>query len=530
MSFRKDYVAWFIITIKIGFNKSPQCLDQSYINSLIFLILKKFAVVNKMYKFLTENKMAFSIIFFGVICRITQFLSNRSFAFDEVLRVLELKKYSFIELLQVKGFVATKINPAPYGFLLIQKLGFIFMGDSEYALRLFPFICGLLSLFLYKKIINWFVSTKASLIALSFFAISHHLIFYASEVKPYSSDLLVTLLIFILLKHIYLKELNFSKIIVFGFLGGVSIWFSFPAVFILAGGGFSLMMEKIWNRDLKKFVYISGICTIWLISFLAYYFLSLRYFTADLSLSNYWEKDFFALSWQGIALFYKSFENPSGLYIPQLGLVLFLVGCWAIFQKEKIKAAIITLPIVFTLIASALMKYPFSDRLLLFLMPSYYILIAKGFEVFVGVFNKRRLIIFVCLFLVFVHPFSTAMYHLFQPFKNEEIRPVIRYLKEGYKQGDLLYVYSAAAPGFEYYSERLNFNPKSEYLSTFLKESDIDQFNGEQRVWFLFSHNDNNDEQFFLHHFNQVGEKKDSYKEVGSAVYLYKLGLNQIQQ
>jgi len=240
-----------------------------------------------MYKIFTQNKLAWSILFFGILCRVAQYCSNRSFWADEAGRALDIKKYSFMELLQIKGFLVTKIYTAPYGFHAMQKLTFTFMGDSEYALRLFPLICGLISLFLYKKIVDWFIPEKSGLIALGLFAISHHLIFYSSEVIPYSSDVLFTLVIFILLKHIKCNQLNFTKVISIGLLGGTSLWFSSPVIFILAGGGFILMIEKIGKRDRVQLFHLIGIGFIWLISFLMYYMISLRHFTNDPSLLDY---------------------------------------------------------------------------------------------------------------------------------------------------------------------------------------------------------------------------------------------------
>ena len=84
----------------------------------------------------------------------------------------------------------------PVGFLVVERLAIRTLGNNEYALRLFPLLSGILSRFLFHKIARQLLKRRAALIALALLAILEPLIYYASEVKQYSTDVAVTLLVY----------------------------------------------------------------------------------------------------------------------------------------------------------------------------------------------------------------------------------------------------------------------------------------------------------------------------------------------
>jgi len=130
------------------------------------------------------------IICFGIVLRLRQYLFNRSLWLDEALLTLNIISRSFLELLQPLDYR----QGAPIGFLFLEKLAVQLFGNSEYVLRLFPFLCGIISLFLFYKVATHYINIKAVLIALGLFAISGWLVYYSSEVKQYSSDVAIVLL------------------------------------------------------------------------------------------------------------------------------------------------------------------------------------------------------------------------------------------------------------------------------------------------------------------------------------------------
>ncbi len=84
---------------------------------------------------------------------------------------------------------------APLGFLFLEKLMVRWLGNSEYVLRLYPFSCGIVSLFLFYRALRCSVGYAAVLFGLALFSISNYVIFYSTDLKQYSSDVAIVILL-----------------------------------------------------------------------------------------------------------------------------------------------------------------------------------------------------------------------------------------------------------------------------------------------------------------------------------------------
>src|ERR1051325_2632283 len=78
--------------------------------------------------------------------------------------------------------------------------------------------------------------------------------------------------------------------------------------------------------------------------------------------------------------FVKIFSNPVASPVPLACALVFIVGCIALFKKNRSHLFLLVSPIVMTLLASGLHKYPFGRRLLLFSLPLMLIVIVAGVE------------------------------------------------------------------------------------------------------------------------------------------------------
>ena len=110
--------------------------------------------------------LPYLIIAFGVAMRFIQYLSNRSIWADEAVLALNIVNRSYLELMQPLDYD----QGAPIGFLFLEKLAIQILGNNEYALRLFPFICGIGSLFLFYELGKKLISKSAIIISLLLFA------------------------------------------------------------------------------------------------------------------------------------------------------------------------------------------------------------------------------------------------------------------------------------------------------------------------------------------------------------------------
>ncbi len=472
----------------------------------------------------------------GVLLRLAQYLYNRSLWVDEAALALNIRNRSFSELFYPLDYA----QAAPIGFLIVEKLLYQTLGHSEYVLRLFPFLCGVIALFLLRKVAVDFLGEQAALISLGLFAVSSRLVYYASELKPYSSDVCIALLLYALTTSIRSKRFTIPRMALFGIVGGIAICFSYPAVFVLAGIGLSLTLFHLSRKEWAKVGYLSIPCGLWSAAFLVCYFLSIAVQTRDEAFYTYWSHSFmpiFPTSFSDPDWFVETFFgvlNPAGLILPGLAAFVFLVGCVSMFQRERTRLSLLLSPILLTLVASGLHKYPFADRLLLFIVPSLLLVVAEGA---IYVREKTRsasaMIGLILIGLLCLRPFLAAGHRLFSPYTNEEIKPVLAYVKAHWQDGDILYLAPGARLAFEFYSEDYGFREGDYIFGTATGEQwsrdaeELGKLRGRDRVWIVFSHlhweSGINEEIMLLYHLDGIGSRLDSFRAPNAATYLYDL-------
>lgn len=104
-----------------------------------------------------SDTLVWAAIGLGLVLRLAQYLSDRALWFDEAALALNIASRSYGGL-----FLPLDNNQgAPVGFLLVQKGVTDVLGYSEYAMRLFPLSCGVVSLFLFPRVARGFVSPRA---------------------------------------------------------------------------------------------------------------------------------------------------------------------------------------------------------------------------------------------------------------------------------------------------------------------------------------------------------------------------------
>jgi hypothetical protein len=485
---------------------------------------------------------AIALIILGWFFRIREFLANRSLWLDEAMLALNLVQRDLFELFLPLDYD----QGAPLGFLVVQKVIILLLGENELRLRLFPLAVGCLVLVFAYLLAKIVFSTAGMLFFLAIMALSPGLIYYSAEVKQYSSDVLIIVFLLWLWSErlsIEKKQTSFqdffsSRKVSFWLLivGAFAIWFSHPAVFALAAIGVIWFLDTMFSAtrrgDALKFMVLVGVT--WLISFLLLYWVSLRALARNEFLSNYWQENFvqFNLGW-----FQQSVNNLFS-DVAELGphlwlfLIISFLGVIYLWKSQKQFLGTILLIFAFTLLASALNKYPFYGRLMLFSVPLLFLLLAAGVD---AIFSISRRFSWlwgglgaVCAFAVLYYPLSTSVERYNSPRYYDHIRPAIVYFSKNFQPGDTLYVYYWTVPVVRYYSF---FHPYSEEdifpgVSTSPSGmfSEVQELSDDERVWLVFSHlsrrRQENMEQMLLL-LDQNGEKKDSFSILGTGVFLY---------
>ncbi len=476
----------------------------------------------------------------GIVLRAAQYLADRSLWLDEACLATNILRRGGRDLLRPLDLH----QAAPPGFLVLEKLAVELLGPSEYVFRLLPLLAGIAALLLFYRVATRTLPPAGASLAVALFALGDPLIYYASELKPYSVDVAVALVL--LYAALWFSEAGgapaWRSTLMLAIGGAAGVWLSYPVIFVLAGLGTTLAISAAVRRDRARLRTLVAIGLIWAGSFYAAYKTSIQAASESTWLTAYWLPNFMPLpprsltdlSWLPNRLG-AMFGDPVGFVFRGLGVLTLLIGCTALYRGHRERLALLLSPLCFTLLGSGLRKYPFYGRLLLFLVPFLLLLVAEGAERLRALTAEAAPSIGVILFgLLVFHPAAIGLRFLLHPRTREEIKPVLAYIQERAAPGDGLYVYGGAAPAFDYYAPRYGFDPGRTIIGNWWREwtayqKDLAALRGRGRMWFLLCHTRRRDgtddeEKPFLYLVDGIGRRLESFHAPGAAAYLYDLG------
>ena len=491
----------------------------------------------------TTIKISWIIISFGIIVRLIQYISNRSLWADEAVLALNIVNRSYSELTQPLDYDQV----APIGFLWIEKFLVNLLGDNEYALRLFPLVAGILSLFICAMIARRYLDNLGRVIAILLFSTLSPIVYYSTEVKQYSTDIFITLLLCYLLAPYGKNKLTTSRTIVNSILVAISLWLSHPAIFILVAMVLVNIVDFLIDKDAnqlkgKIIIYASG-----LLSFSIFYFGFLNQANDNQNLLASWGDAFpnhpLNVIWY-LDAFCKFFYKPLGFEVglDVIGIILFILGCFSYFHKNKIILCTLLFPLLTTLAGAGLQFYPFRSRVVLFLAPFFIIAIAEGINWFSKLKLQRPIAIFLAFLITITiaYPVVESSIIVVKPRQKEEIKQVMDFIQEREQPQDVLYIYQRGIYQFLYYAEKYGYQPGDyilgvddldQYDGRKLSDAewqrykkDLDNLRGNARVWVLFSHAIRNSEyKPIKKYLDTIGTEIDFFEAKGAFVHLYNL-------
>jgi hypothetical protein len=494
---------------------------------------------NKLNTFFSWERAAVAMLLLvGAVLRLRQYLTGRSLWADEASLALNIVNRNFGGMFQPLDHD----QGAPIGFLLVEKFFHSILGKNELVLRLFPLLVGLVSLWLFYLLLRRVTSGAGLLTALALFAFNPRLVYYSSEVKQYIVDVAVTvslLLVTAPLLDTPPRKKDFARLM---FAGLIALWFSHPAMFVLAGIGLSLVIIFLQRRDFSNLRSVIGMGILWVLDIGFLYLLILRNLSQQVYLREYWQGAFLPMPpWSDPGWFMRSLNENIGIQfvIPYAVLFVFalmLAGWVVLFYRNREYAITFACILLTTLTASALQLYPVFERMILFLVPIGLILLGKAVEALYGQLQKYQVLgVFATsavVGLLIYGPLVTSVQSFIAPKYFEHIRPTMVFVRNSWKDGDALFVSSGALPAFRFYAPfyglenvSYEFGRREDYKNPQNILSQLDLFQGQPRVWILFSHvyerGDFNERDFILNHLNQVGEKKREFRVPGTSVFLY---------
>jgi hypothetical protein len=351
---------------------------------------------------------------------------------------------------------------APPVFLWISKLNTIVFGFDEKAFRLFPLIAGIGSLFLFYKIAKEFISFKSLWYPLALFATGALYLRYSTEFKQYMPDALVSLLlIYCAIKIDVINSANLKFCIRWIFLGSIAIWTSMPSVFILTAVGLYYFIQIILSNQKNKIFILLLIVASWLLQFGFYFLIILKDQMNSSYLQNFHQ-------WYFLDAFPKSFDQfKSHNLLVLKGLteavggkiavsliinILFTFLGWiSIIKSKDYKGILLLIPGILVLIASAMKSYSITERLMIFCIPCWLIVIGIGFESILNTRFKFIKIVFVVLAIIGVFKFNKISYLTTKPLRLEAVNTCLDFLVEKNITAKDLYIHNLASGGYNYY-------------------------------------------------------------------------------
>jgi hypothetical protein len=323
-------------------------------------------------------------ILVGSLGRIKQYATRPSYWNDEAAVVINVMTRDCRQLLRPLDFA----QAAPPLFLWVERGMYRAFGAGEYSLRLPPTILGLAAMPLFA-LLAWRMLTPASACwAVAWFAMFDKLIRHSIDVKQYSGDVFVAIVLMVIAlpDGPGRRELP-RRMLMLSIAAAIAVWFSFPAIFLFAG--LSLVLLPDCHRAGR-----SGIIT-WVggnalvaVSFGGLWLAALRY-GADPSLHDYWADSF--PNWPRLPMWlahhiYGLFGHAFATLSPTstvLATVLAIFGFIALAKMRRPRLVGL-LPVVLAsaFIAAALHRYPFpgDHRLGLYLLPIVLLVLAAGAE------------------------------------------------------------------------------------------------------------------------------------------------------
>ncbi len=332
----------------------------------------------------------------GVLLRIGRYLINYPVWGDEACLALSLPRRGYLDLL----------SPLEYGqicpilFLWAELTAVKLFGFSEMSLRLCPLICGVASVFLFRRVAGRLLEGPALLLAVAIFAVSIHPLRHSAEAKPYATDLLVALGLLALAIEWYRSPERTARLWMLAGFTPIALAASYPAVFVAGGIGMALA-PSVWRMrrrgsTIALAAYLLTIAASFAILFLGYMHRQQNGGSSLAGLQKYWADSFPPLdSPLRLAKWLISIHAGSMLAYPGGGsrgassatLILVLIAAVVLWRRgHRTILLLLATPMGLAMAAAALKVYPYGGqaRIMQYLAPAICLMAGLGLSALLG--------------------------------------------------------------------------------------------------------------------------------------------------
>jgi 4-amino-4-deoxy-L-arabinose transferase-like glycosyltransferase len=347
-------------------------------------------------------RVTLAFVGLGLLIRLVRFLVVYPIWHDEAFVAVNFLNRGYLDLLRPLDYY----QACPILFLWIELTAVRLFGFSESALRLFPVICGLASVLLFRHLAARLLRGIPLLLAVAVFATAFYPIRHSAEVKPYASDLLASLILLALAVE-WLRSPEQSRWWwTLSLVVPILLALSYPSVLVATGLVVALApkVSGCERRSVRRAFLVH-------VAVVASSFLSL-YFSFTVVQSNALQSGYRSGFWRGsFPPWDEPWKLPEWLIGVHVGntmaypiggergastatLAALLVGALALWRRRQRTSLFLLLsPFATGLAAAGLGQYPYggAPRITQYLAPSICLLVGLGAAILLGRLPSRAL-------------------------------------------------------------------------------------------------------------------------------------------
>lgn len=334
------------------------------------------------------DRIAWLFVGLGILFRWVRYLVDQPLWGDEAFVAVNLIDRGFLGLLRPLDYHQV----CPPLFLWAEAVVVRLLDFNERSLRLFPILCGTATMVLFPLLARRLMRGIPYLLAVATFAVAFYPIRHAAEVKPYSTDLLVALVLLIPAVDWLLATDRASRWILLALLMPIALGLSHPAVFV--GGGIAAACLVPVVRERRPAVMLAyAVFGLSLLASFTGLFLLVTHGQAEgagQGMWRYWAAGFpLGRSPLGVVFWFievhvgHAFSYPigGGAGSSLLTSICFAAGIVALLRRgEKRLTALLVAPFALGFVAACLGRYPYggSARTMQYVAPAVCILAGIG--------------------------------------------------------------------------------------------------------------------------------------------------------
>ena len=394
----------------------------------------------------TERRISLALIvalvLLGVACRLRQYLARTSYWNDEAFIVLNIVDHPASHMLGPLDYN----QAAPPAFMWIERAAAVTWGFGEYSLRLFPLVAGLTALGLFAPLAWRVLPGAAAVLAVGWFAFAEKLVGYCAEVKQYSSDALVAVVLLLAAVGTGARWTAARRFLIVSAIAAVAVWLSHPAAIVFGALSLALALPCLREGRGGRIAWVGGNLLVVASFALLYRFSIIR--EQDPFLYRFWADGFPPAGhplqvprWLGQQLWELARQPFPQLWALTAALALLGIAELVVRRGWVLLAACVA-PVVLTIIAAFDRKYPFSpSRLTMFLLPGLLLLCGAG-AAFLTTRLRRPWNVLGCALpaVLLGYGAATAGGRVAHPHFRSHMRPAAQYVRAHRRPGDVLYV------------------------------------------------------------------------------------------